>query len=313
MSFTVQQHHVLQFSRNVDHLLQQGARKLPEFVETGSYTGKAGSPVDQVGTIGRIRNRGRHTDTPHLNVPGDRRWVSPNSITSSTLIDNLDAIRVLIDLKSAYTTAIANSIGRGEDDEIGQAFFAPAQVGEQGLSQVTFPAGQQVGVNVGGANSGLNVPKLRAAKRLLMASGLDLSREQAYVAITATEHDNLLGELQVTNMDYNDKPTLVDGRVTSFMGFNFVHVEWQATESDGTTATYPLSLPYIAPGGLAATARFIPVWVRSGIHFGRWGERSDRVDQRPDKNYNWQVWSEENVGATRTQEKKVVQIAVNSA
>lgn len=313
MSFTVQQHHVLQFSRNVEHLLQQGARKLPMFVESGSYTGKAGSPVDQVGTIGRVRNRARHTDTPHLSVPGDRRWVYPATITSSTLIDNLDVIKVLIDLKSAYATAIANSIGRGEDDEIGQAFFAPAAVGEQGLSTITFPAGQQVGVNVGGANSGLNVPKLRAAKRLLMASGLDLAREQAYVAITAVEHDNLLGELQVTNMDYNDKPTLVDGRVTTFMGFNFVHVEWQATETDGVTATYPLSLPYIAPGGLASTTRYIPVWVQSGMHFGRWGALENRVDQRPDKNYNWQVWSEENVGATRTQEKKVVQIAVNSA
>lgn len=313
MSFTVQQHHVLQFSRNVEHLLQQGARKLPQFVEHGSYTGKAGSPVDQVGTIGRIRNRARHTDTPHLSVPGDRRWVYPNSITSSTLLDNLDVIRMLIDLKSKYAEAIANSIGRGEDDEIGAAFFAASAVGEQGLSTVAFPGTQQVGVNVGGANSGLNVPKLRAARRLLMASGLDLARERAYVAITATEHDNLLGELQVTNMDYNDKPTLVDGRVTSFLGFNFVHVEWQATETDNASPTYPLSLPYIAPGGLAATARFIPVWVQSGMHFGRWGGLENRVDQRPDKNYNWQIWSEENVGATRTQEKKVVQIAVNSA
>lgn len=313
MSFTVQQHHVLQFSRNVEHLLQQGARKLPQFADAGSYTGKSGSPVDQVGTVGRMRNRARHSDTPHLSVPGDRRWVYPNTITSSTLIDNLDAIRVLIDLKSAYTMAIAHSIGRGEDDEIGQAFFAPAAVGEQGLSTVTFPNAQKVGVNVGGANSGLNVPKLRTAKRLLMASGLDLSRDQPYIAITATEHDNLLGELQVASMDYNDKPTLVEGRVMSFMGFNFVHVEWQATETDGVTATYPLSLPYIAPGGLAATARFIPAWVQSGMHFGRWGGLDNRVDMRPDKNYNWQIWAEENVGATRTQEKKIVQIAVDSA
>jgi hypothetical protein len=146
-----------------------------------------------------------------------------------------------------------------------------------------------------------------------MASGLDLSREKAYVAISATEHDNLLGELQVTNMDYNDKPTLVDGRVTSFMGFSFVHVEWQATQTDGVTATYPLSLPFIAPGGLASTTRYIPVWVESGMHFGRWGGLDARVDPRPDKNYNTQVWAEENVGATRLQEKKIVQIACTSA
>lgn len=85
MSFTVQQHHVLQFSRNVEHLLQQGARKLPMFVESGSYTGKAGSPVDQVGTIGRIRNRASpHRTRRTSRCPATGAASTPNSITSST-------------------------------------------------------------------------------------------------------------------------------------------------------------------------------------------------------------------------------------
>jgi hypothetical protein len=312
MSFTVEQHHVVQYGRNVEHLLQQGGRKLPGLVSRGAYTGKAGQVVDQVGTVGVIWNRAKHTDTPHLSVPGDRRWVYPNTLTTSTLIDKIDNARVLIDLKSKYTEALANAVGRAEDDKIGEAFFGSALTGESGTTAIAFPSSQEVGVNVGGTNSGLNVPKLRAAKRLLMASGLDLARQTPKIAITAVEHDNLLGELQVTSMDYNDKPTLVDGRVTSFMGFQFVNIEWQATNTDGSI-TYPLSLPTIAPGGVASTTRNIPCWVEDGIHYGTWDALEFRVDQRPDKNYNTQSWAEELIGATRTQEKKVVRIVCLSA
>lgn len=313
MTYNIQQHQVLQFSRNVEFLLQQQGFKLVPYVGAGTYTGKSGSPVDQVGTIGTTRNRERLSDTPHLSVPGDRRWVYPQVITSATMLDQQDIAKILVDLKSKYAEAISLAMGRAFDDEIGAAFFGTAQTGEQGATATAFLSGQQIGVNVGGTNSGLNVPKLRAARRLFMQSGLDLAREPMYAAITAVEHDNLLGELQVTSMDFNTKPTLVDGRVTEFLGIRFVHVEWQATQTDGVTAQYPLSLATIAPGGLASTTRYIPFWVESGMHFGRWGGLDQRVDQRADKNYNWQIWSEGIVGATRLQEKKVVQVACLSA
>ena len=115
MSYTVQQHHVLQFTRNVEHLLQQMGGKLPGLVSRGSYTGKSAAVVDQVGTIGITRNRARHADTPHVSVPGDRRWVNPTTITTSTLIDAIDDARMLIDLRSPYAQAITEALGRAAD------------------------------------------------------------------------------------------------------------------------------------------------------------------------------------------------------
>ncbi len=309
MSNAVQTHHVIQFGRNVEMLLQQRGGKLPGTVSRGSYTGKSGVVVEQVGQVKAIKNRSRHSDTPLIETPSDRRWVYPSSYTHADLIDNLDVTKMLIDPKSMYVMAQAEALGRASDDEIGAAFFGASATGENGTVSVTFPAANIVGVNVGGANSGLNVPKLRAARRLLMAAGVDLAREKAYMSITSVEHDNLLGELQVTNLDYNEKPTLVDGVVTYFMGINFVHVEWQA-QNNGE-AVYDGSLPTIIPGGLASTVRNLPVYVPSGMHYGTWGDVQSRVDPRPDKNYNTQVWSEMICGATRTQEGKVVQIVCN--
>jgi hypothetical protein len=222
MSFTIQQHHVLQYSQNVEHVLQQSGMRLASACSQGAYTGKAGVMLDLVGQTTAQRNRSRHADTPLMSIPGDRRWCFPQSYTHAELIDNLDIMRMIIDPKSAYAEAQANAIGRGADDEIGAAYFGAAFAGENGTTQIALPAGQTVGVNVGGANSGLNVPKLRAARRLLMASGLDMARDKSYIAISAVEHDNLLGELQVTSIDYNEKPVLVEGRVTAFMGFEFI-------------------------------------------------------------------------------------------
>ena len=218
---------------------------------------------------------------------------------------------MLVDPRGPYAVRIAEAMGRASDDFIGEAFFADAATGKTGSTATAFPNTQKVGVDVGGTASGLNVAKLRAAKKLLMASGLDLARNQAYIAITSQEHDDLLGELQVTSLDYNTKPTLVDGVVTQFMGFNFVHVEWQATVSPNgvAAAAYPLSLPYIAPGGLAATARFIPAWVEDGMYQGMWGGLETHVDDRKDKNYSNQLWAEMTTGATRLEKKKVVQTA----
>lgn len=307
-------HYVTQFSSNIELLLSQSGYRPRPYVRHGTHVGENASPVEQIGDIGLVYDRAMNSDTPSLGINNDRRWVRPRSLTTAHLVDRLDLQKMLIDPRSQYAVRMAETLGRGSDDFIGEAFFADAATGKTGSVATAFPNTQKVGVDVGGTASGLNVAKLRAAKKLLMASGLDLARNQAYIAITSQEHDDLLGELQVTSLDYNTKPTLVDGQVMQFMGFNFVHVEWQATVTPNgvSAAAYPLSLPYIAPGGLAATARFIPAWVEDGMYQGTWGGVVTRIDEREDKNYSTQLWAEMTAGATRLEEKKVVQIAVDN-
>ena len=308
-------HYVNQFSSNIALLLSQEGYRLRGFVRTGSHVGEGASPVEQIGEIGVVYDRAANSDTPSLGILGDRRWVKPVPITTGHLVDRIDLAKMLIDPRSAYTMRIAQALGNASDDLVGEAFFADAATGKTGATATAFPGGQTVGVDVGGVSSGLNVAKLRAARKLLMAAGVDLGREQPYVAITAQEHDDLLGELQITNLDYNTKPVLVDGRVSQFLGFNFVHVEWQATktlEGVGTVPVYPRALAYIAPGGVASTTRNIPVWVESGMYQGMWGGVTARVSEREDKNFSTQLWAEMIAGATRLEEKRVVKIVVDN-
>lgn len=299
MSTAVPVHFVQAYVSNVQLLLQQKGGKLAGLVTQGSYTGKGAKAVEQIGQVKPVKNLSRHSDTPLISTPGDARWVFPNDYEWADLIDDQDKLRMLIDPTSSYTQNAVQAMRRAQDGEILQAFFASSATGENGTVSTAFPAGQQVGVNVGGTSSNLNVAKLRAAKKILMANGVDLEAEQIYCAITASDHDALLNEVQVASRDYNTTAVMVDGAVSRFMGINFVPVEFTDTASyDADTVAAMTS----------GSNRLLPVWVQSGMHMGMWSDVQVKVDQRPDKRYATQCYAKTTVGATRTEEKRVVQI-----
>lgn len=288
---------VQQYSTNIMMLLQQEGSRLRNAVMEHGFVGKAATVVEQFGAVSPVKNLARHSDTPLISTPQDRRWVYPTDYDWADLIDNQDKLRMLIDPTGPYTRAGVMAMGRAMDDEIINGFFGTNNTGENGTNAVTFPSGQIVAANVGAsANTGLNVAKLRAAKKLLMQAEVDLDTEQLFVGITAQQHDNLLNEVQAISLDYTDRPVLVEGRIRSFMGFNFIH-----TERIPGGPSYAGS---INTGGLY----YVPCWAKSGLALGMWNDVQASVDKRPDKRNSWQVYVTATVGATRTEEKRCVQI-----
>lgn len=299
MSMQVPTHFVQQYSQNVVFLLQQKGGKLASTVMQQSFTGKGAKAVEQVGAVSPVKNLGRHSDTPLISTPADARWVFPNDYDWADLIDTQDKLRMLIDPLSPYTQNGVNAMRRAQDEEILLAMFTNANTGENGTVSTAFPAGQQVGVNVGGTSSNLNVAKLRAGKRLLMAAGVDLDSEPIYCALTASDHDALLNEVQVASLDFNSQPVMVDGRVQRFLGINFIHVEFSDTTS------YPQASAALVSAGV----RSLPMWVPSGVCLGMWNDVTVSVDKRADKRNSIQCYITTTVGAARIEEKRVVQIA----
>lgn len=289
MSFQVTTHFVQQYSTNIQLLLQQKGSKLRDAVTVNSYVGKAAKAVEQVGAVEPVKNQSRHSDTPLISTPADARWVYPNDYDWADLIDDQDKLRMLIDPTSSYVQNGVYALGRAQDKEIIAGLFGSSNTGENGSTAVAFPSAQQIAATVGSsAATGLNIAKLREAKKKLMAANVDIDNDPLYVAITAAEHDALLNEAQVISMDYNAKPVLVDGKVTSFMGFQFIHTELLTTDADGY--------------------RRIPVWAKSGMHLGMWNDIKTSIDRRPDKRNAYQVYVTGTYGATRLEEKKVVEI-----
>lgn len=298
MSQQIPTHFVQQYTSNVQLLLQQKGSKLRGAVMSATQTGKQAVAVDQWGAVAAAKRLGRYQPLLPQDTPADRRWVFPNDYDWNDLIDNFDKLRMISDPQSSYVTNGTYAMGRAIDDEIISGLLGDNKTGESGATSTgtlaAFNSGSQlVGTNIGGANSNLNLDKLRNAKKILMQNEVDVDNDPLFIAMTASQHDALLAETQVVSLDYNTKPVLVDGRITSFMGFNFVTLE---------------RLPK------AATVRSCIAWAKSGAHLGLWEDIKTDVRQRADlSSLPWQVYVEGTFGATRLEEKKVVQINCTEA
>lgn len=295
MSNTLPTHYVTQYTTNVEMLLQQKGSRLRGKVMEDTYTGRMAQVVDQYGPVEAEDVVGRYQPIEPRDVPADARWVFPNDSDWSTIVDHFDKLRMLIDPTGSFTTNAVYGLGRRIDDRIIPAFFADSKTGFEAGTTTSFPGTQQVPVNFGaGSNTGLTVAKLKEAYRILMANEVDMDNEALYAGVNAKAHDALLNEAQAISLDYNSKPVLVDGKITRFMGFEFVKCE--RYQNDAT--------PY----------RRIPVWAKSGMHLGVWENIRTDVSQRKDlRGQPWQVYALGTYGATRKEEKKIVEIKCNEA
>ncbi|MFN3856543.1 MAG: phage capsid protein [Caulobacter sp.] len=286
-------HYRVQFASTVSLLLQQRGSKLRPHVMTSPMKGKAASPVDQYGVSEATERFARNEPKTAANTPTDRRWAYPRFFDWSEVVDDLDTLQSISDPQNPLVQSCNNALGRRIDDEILRAFFADAKTGEQGGTTVSFPAGQQVGVNVGGAGTPLNVMKLRASKKILMANEVDLEADPIICVVNAVQHDALFNEVQITSADFNggDKPVMKDGKIMRFLGIEFVHCE--------------------RVNGLRSGGNdLIPVYAKSGLALGVWGDIATDIGPRRDLKGNpTEISGSLTVGATRTEEKKVVQIA----
>ena len=311
MSVNVSQAFVQQYSTNIAMLLQQQGSRLRNTVQNFSFVGQAASMMEQFGSVSPVRNQSRHSDTPLISTPQDKRWVYPNDYDWADLIDNQDRLRMLIDPAGPYTQAGVMAMGRAMDDEILSGFFNSNNTGQNGtVTTGTLYAfnsnSQSVAAATGAAAAtGLNIAKLRAAKKILLQADVDVDNDELFMVITAQQHDNLLNEAQAISLDYNTKPVLVDGKISAFMGFNFIHSERIPGAANFATAINPGLATGSTDGTYTTGSRWmVPFWAKSGMALGLWNDVQASVDKRSDKRNSYQVYVTGTFGGARLEEKR---------
>lgn len=294
MSSQIPVYFVTQFSTNITTLSQQKGSRFESTVMKGTYVGSQGSPVDQVGAINATKVTTRFAPMGRTDASANRRWVFPVDYEAPQLIDSFDLLRLLIDPTSTYVVNAMYAMGRAKDDEIINAFHGTAKTGNNGSVSTSLPSSQVVSVQQGSAApTGLTVAKLREAKRILMSNEVDIDNDTLYVGVKSKQHDNLLAEAQIVSTDFNDKPVLVEGRVTRFLGFTFVHSERLLNGTDDQSGT----------------SDAIPAYAKTGMHLGIWNDIQTSIDKRPDlSGIPYQAYCKGTFGATRIEEVKVIKI-----
>ncbi len=230
----------------------------------------------------------RYEDTPIQLPDHRRRKVTPRYFVSNTLEDPTDALQMLVDPKSTYMQAKRASAARKTDDIIISAFAGTAYTGKDGTTSQSLGSGQQISSSFGaGSAVGMTKAKVIHAKKLLDAAEVD--KMERYVAHTAAQLEDLLNTTEVTSSDYNVVKTLVQGELNTWVGFTWIHTERLLTDTN--------------------SARLCYAYQKKGIQLAIQKDVEGRIDERPDKNYAWQVYLRMCMGATRLEEVRVVEIA----
>jgi hypothetical protein len=120
--------------------------------------------------------------------------------------DIFNQAKVNFDERQELVQVVANAIGRRQDQIILDSLAASSTA-------------NVVTEDEGGTNTGLNVAKLRAAKKLLDKNNVPM--DNRHIIIHANSLASILGETAVTSADFNTVRALVSGELNTFLGFTF--------------------------------------------------------------------------------------------
>jgi hypothetical protein len=239
---------------------------------------------DQVGSAAAVLRTSRHADTPLIDTPHSRRMVTMSDFEYADLIDDQDKVRLLVDPTSTYSRAAAAAMGRAMDDVIISAALGTALTGKDGGTSTSFATATN---QIAAGATGLTLAKLIQAKEILDAGDVDPSIPR-YIAVSPKQITNLLNSTTVTSSDFNTVKALAMGEINSFVGFNFI-----VTNRLGVDGS---------------AARRVIAFAMDGIKLAVGREPTARIDERADKSYATQIYYAMTLGATRMEEKKVVEV-----
>ena len=289
MSVNITTSFVEQYSANVSMLAQQTGSKLRSAVDVESVRGK-NAFFDQIGVTAAQLKTSRHSDTPQIDTPHSRRRVSLSTYEWGDLVDDADKVRALIDPTSTYARAAAAAMNRSIDDVIITAMNASADTGVAGGTSTALPSTQKTATS--DQSDGLTIAKLRSAKYILDNNDVDPSLKR-FLVCGPKQIQDLLGTTEVSSSDYNTVKALAMGSVDSFLGFQFI----MSTRLN-KDATY-------------TTDRLVFAFTEDAVKLAIGKDVSAKISERADKSYSTQVYYAMDIGATRMEEEKVVQIPCN--
>lgn len=208
MSISISNAFIAQFDAEVKQAYQ-GASKLMNTIRT--KTGVIGSThrFPKIGK-GMAQPRIPQTDVIPMNIVHSNVTATLTDWSAPEFTDVYDIQKLNFDERSQLKNVISSAIGRRADQLVLDAADAGASA-------------TQVSEDIGGTDSGLNVDKLRRAKRLMDAAGVPVT-ERVFVH-SANGLESLLGETTATSSDFNTVKALVNGEVNTFLGFKFIMIE----------------------------------------------------------------------------------------
>uniref|UniRef100_A0A6M3LN81 Putative capsid protein n=1 Tax=viral metagenome TaxID=1070528 RepID=A0A6M3LN81_9ZZZZ len=270
-----------QYSSNIMLLVQQLTAKVVGTVYQKPDCAGEVSYQDQIASETAQEKTARNQVVVNTDPDYDRRKIVPRYFYMAPLIDKMDKVMMLKDPTSEVVQTNAAALARAKDTTLCTAFFATAYSGKAGGTSNTLTGDQVIAAGA----AGLNMNKIREAKKVLDVNEVD--DNDRYFAYTGQQLEDLLAITEVTSADYAQVKALVNGQPGTICGFQFVR-----------TQRLPIS----------GTTRQCAAYHKTGMVFGTWLDMLTSIDVLPGKHFSAQVYAGQSYGATRLEEKKVVEV-----
>ncbi len=206
---------VTQFDTEVKHAYQCLSASLSKTTtERKGVTGKV-YEFRKMGKGEATKRTAPSADAIAMNVEHGLISCTLSDWDANEYTDIFNSVEVNFDEVKELAKTIAGALGRRDD----QLKINAMSAGTYSATPVQGTSGGLVGTDVGGTASGLNVDKLRKAKRFMDDN--EVPAEGRHIACSAEGLEQLLGQTQVTSSDYNTVQALVKGEVNTFLGFEF--------------------------------------------------------------------------------------------
>jgi hypothetical protein len=222
------------------------------------------------------------TDVTPLNVTYSQVTATMADFIAAEYSDIFNQQKVNFNERQELVQVVSGAIARRMDQVVLDALAAASSPGT-------------VANSIGGANTDLNIEKLREAKKIMDQK--NVPSEGRTMLIHANSLSALLGETEVTSADFASVKALVTGDVDTFMGFKFI------TFGDRDE------------GGLAidgSSDRTLFAFHRDALGLGIGMNETSRVDYIPEKT-SFLVASMFSAGAVAIDDEGIVKLTCREA
>lgn len=311
--------YVQRYAQDVQMELQQAESRLRPIVSVKPDCSGLVQFMDKIGTVSAEKVTSRFADSPIMPVKHSRRKVSSQGYDWGTAVEEWDMRRMNYDVIRPYAASAAMSMNRKMDEIIVDAAYGTHYASTDGDMAASSPYtwttmtagsaainqnenGHASNNNViardfvfsgGAAVAGLTVPKLLRARRRLQEQEVEAYDQSGiptlFCICSAAQIEGLLNSDKISNTDYNDVHALVTGKVNYFAGFQFIRYENLPVDSVNSDERVLCLHP-------------------SALGLCIWADVVARIDELPNKRFLPYVYYKMDMGATRLDEKLMVEI-----
>ncbi len=274
----------------IDALQQKDSRFQAAVVDRGMIDGSSFT-TNNIGLVEAREVTGRYQDKTAQDVAHETRiaYMADYDI-GPIVVDAFDLAKLVADPTYKYAALLVSAANRRKDKTIYRALLdgSLTRTAEGGtITPTTIPSGQQIAAG----GTGMTKAKIIQAKTLFRQNECDeFNDEELFMAYDSVMLRQILADTTLTNADYMAGRMLQEGKLMDrWLGFRW--------------------LPYNALDVPAGNTSRTCAWAKSAVQYGTGiNIRTDIGENKAKRGHPTEVYGWMSQGATRQDEKKVVQI-----